>query len=441
MGDLYVAQCEYKANYLNNNETETSTPTNTTPKAARTASLYADDTPWVQNSAAQNNPTFGEKLHYRLFDLGLNFGVNLLVSAAFTNWVKNSHAPVWKNAPFAKKMLNSSPENAHAFLQRGIRKGIKVSDGVAGKMTDALTLTMGGNFVMIPSVWLGEKVKTRFVQAADDYHYGKDSSQNDPWLAHRHHVLATEDKPSLFGAVVGRAGSLMATQLTAMTLGDSKNIMSNIGKKYDIARLKNFRGLDHIAGRIGDVSGKTLSEISPKLSARFNRFANKHDLSFSSDQTQRWLKKHQNITRHDSGYKQAFKAKHEADIAGNVYNRALRDYSKYTALDALYTMATMVTIKPVISAVKSYIPGITYKQAEPEKAAIETRHDESAPLAVESPAKTAPDVTSGNSSKVAAEGVSITEKTAQPENSAPIQNIAQINHEGRLTQNAQQRRV
>lgn len=327
--------------------------------------LYAQFTPV---SAANDCKTFGEKAHHWLFDIGINFAANLVISAGFTHWFKHSHAPIWENAPFGKNFFGKSPENAHAYVQRGIRNTLKVSDGIAGKMTDALTLTTGGHIVMIPSVWLGEKIKTSFVQTLDNWHYGKDQVAQDPWIAHRHTVVNQEAKPSLLGTVVGRAGTVVAVQLAAMTLGDSKNMISWAGNKTGIETFKKFAGLDHVAGRFGDVVGRAASEGFPNFSKKIDQFARNQHLSFSSEQTKLWLAKYKNITRDSTEFRNAFNAQHATDIANGTYNRAVRDYSKYVALDTLYTWVTMATVKPIINWVNSYIPGITYQEKPLDKA-------------------------------------------------------------------------
>lgn len=307
-----------------------------------------------QNSHAANCKTFGEKFYSGVFDWGINFGVNLVVSAAFTQWVKHGSNPVWKNAPFGKTVFQQSPENAYHTVRKAIQNTTGFGPEPARIMADALTLTTAGSAVMVPSVWLGAKVKSAFVQTVDNWWYGKNSA-NDPWIEHRHDVVDDAPKASLFGAVVGRAGTMAAVQLSAATLGSNKNLLSWVGKTSNSSWLQKFEGLDHYSKTIGNAAGTAFSDAMPNVSKRLDIFTRGRNFVHSTEQI-----------------------KINPALAKQPYTGALADYTRYTALDTMYTIVTMGTIHPIINAVKSYIPGITYKertQRKPDTRVIQARSE------------------------------------------------------------------
>lgn len=338
------------------------TQTHTVPESVSrrddSASLFASKAPYLQK-------TLGEKLYSGVFDWGINFGVNLFVSAAFTQYVTHSKVPIWKSVPFGGKWLkqssifNHSPEVAYNHVRSGIGRGLKaISFGafdpapVAKVMADALTLTTAGSVIMIPSVWLGAKCKAGFVNAVDTLWYGHGNEETAAWLGARHEHVATEPKATLAGAIIGRIGTIGAVQLTSATLGANANLIKKLGNSEGIRWMQKFDGIDTISKTIGETAGYTLTKAAPKLSAKFNRYANSIGFEFSADQLSQ---------RTHLG-------------ANPQYNTALADYTRYTALDTMYTFVTMGTIHPIINAVKKVIPGMTYRDAPKPETTVTNIH-------------------------------------------------------------------
>lgn len=359
----------------------------TAPEVSKATPLPAAkthaDTPVTQPTDFQNISlhtsqckTFGEKAFSGVFDWGINFGLNLALSAAFTHYVSHSSRPIWKGASFGKEFFHKSPETAYGWVRDSIMHRTGASRDVASRMTDALTLTTGGHLIMVPSVWLGAKCKAGFVEGLDNWYYGKEKAEQDPWLQARHDAVEHSAKPTFLGTVVGRAGTVAAVQLTSITLGAKKNLITGIGHQIGSTRLQSFKGLNDIAGKFGHAIGAGFADAAPGLSKKMNDFARKRDFKFSTEQIDELLKKDgirlSASTEHDSAilnnpaYKQRYQGAFDA-IRKKDYDSATADYSKYTALDTLYTGVTMYTIHPIINTAKNLLPGMTYHDQPTEK--------------------------------------------------------------------------
>ncbi len=288
--------------------------------------------------------TFGEKAYSGIFDWGINFGVNLFLSAAFTHYVKHASKPIWKGASFGKGFFHEAPEAAFNNVRNWMQKTTGFSENTAARMADALTLTTAGTVVMIPSVWLGAKIKDDFVNSLDNWWYGKDVAKNDAWIQARHEQIENGPKPTLIGAVVGRVGTMAAVQLTAATVGSNTNMLKKLGDKTNIGWLKKFEGLDYYSKKIGHAAGTAITDAMPEASAKLDRYAQKIGFHHSAEQ----LAADSKLTTH------------------TPYTGTLSDYTRYTSLDTMYTAVTMYTIHPIINAAKSFIPGMTYTD-EPKK--------------------------------------------------------------------------
>jgi hypothetical protein len=310
--------------------------------------------------------TQGEKFYDMVFNTGINFALNLTVSAMFSHWVKNSTKPVWKDAPFAKEILSRSPIAAYETIVGKLQKAPFMatfkSDAskreVASKMADLLVLTTPGWAVMVPSVWLGEKFKSDIVHAIDKQHYGREETQPD-WVRQRHDTINNGKKPTFLGAFVGRAGTVGMTQLTAYTIGSEKNIFNYLGEKGNVGFLKQFRGLDNWAGKAGDAIGGTIAKTAPELSKTTNKSLRNIGFSFSHEQ----IEAAKPALKGDfEAIERVRRAGGKTRIGGKLYENGLQDFSKYVALDTLYTVVTSATIGPIVSFLKEHVPGMAYTQ-------------------------------------------------------------------------------
>jgi hypothetical protein len=307
--------------------------------------------------------TQGEKTYDLVVNGGINFALNLTISAMFSHWVKNSTKPVWKDAPFAKEMLSRSPIAAYETLVGKLQKTpfmnvLKTDSGkreVASKMADLLVLTTPGWVVMVPSVWLGEKFKGDIVHAIDKAHYGNEATQPD-WVKERHDEIDNGKKPTLLGALVGRAGTVGMTQLTAYTIGSEKNVFRYFGEKGEIGFLKQFHGLDNWAGKAGNGIGGVIAKTAPKLAEGTNKTLQKAGFSFSHEQI---AAAKPNLKTFDE-IENFRRAGGKTRLNGKRYDTGLQDFTKYIALDTLYTIVTSSTIGPIVGFLKEHVPGMAY---------------------------------------------------------------------------------
>lgn len=296
--------------------------------------------------------TFGEKKYDRIFNFDINFMVNLLSSAAFTTWMSHARTPI--KLPFAKEKI--APYMIQKKWAEGISKlpimqlfGDKTSAArisVSKTMAGILSLTFAGHFVMIPSVWLGSKFKSQLVNKWDREHYGEDA-QEDPSLKLRHAMVAAEERPTLLGAVLGRLGTIFATQFTGYTVGNGNNIPSLIGRKCNIGFLKNFKGLDYFTELMGSKVGSVVTEVMPKSTEKVNTVFRNKQYGWSNIQ----LDTHPELNGLPYG------TTTEKGYGGGIPEH----FGRNLVADILYTIVTASTISPAINFLKKYIPGITYK--------------------------------------------------------------------------------
>lgn len=306
-------------------------------------------------SPLANDLTYGEKKHRQIFGVAINFATNLLASAGFTYWVNHSEKPV---------NLFGHQFNRPAEVQRSIAKWIEAKPFMsvfresaarfeaAKVMAGVLTLTAAGHIIMIPSVWLGAKIKAPMVEWFNRRHYG-DEAMEDPSLKARHLAIRMEDRPTLFGAVTGRFGTILATQLTGYTVGSHRNLVRWAGSKLGVEAMEGFKGIDYMTEFAGDKFGGILSEALPKQTARLNESIAKHRYGWSMNQIEKAQKEGIDLT--DAAY---------GTLPNNAGTSGFNEhYGKYVVSDIMYTLVTALSINPAINFFKKYIPGMTYKPA------------------------------------------------------------------------------
>jgi hypothetical protein len=242
-------------------------------------------------SPLANEKTYGERVYSRVFDWGLNYWTNLLASAGFSHWVSNSTNQLQilnGNSPRdiqtrLGKWISNRPfmegyKNSELLKHGGIEAAEKISKGLInaeeagaliksasaiaernlGKrgfaMAESLTLLVPGFAVMIPSVWLGAKIKPWLVEKLNQRHYGTDA-MDDPSLKARHEALRAEERPTLLGTIIARLGTVLAVQGTAKFIGSESNTINTIGKWTNNESLKKFPGINNSAAEFGEKLG------------------------------------------------------------------------------------------------------------------------------------------------------------------------------------------
>lgn len=288
--------------------------------------------------------TYGERVYNAVFNQGINFWANLLLSAGFSLYAANYRHKI--KLPSMKEAATPS-DIQNKFINRiensWIIKSMKTDDAVAKNkrataISEVFTLLIPGHLIMIPSVWLGAKIKPAFVRYFDNKHYGENAEQ-DPSILYRHQMIDAEAKPTLLGATVGRIGTMMTTTTASRLIGSESNVLNKIGEKHDIAALKDFKGLNPIAKQFGEVmGGGATREI--KAVARAN---NKFSKAFTWSEAQ----------------------KKDAVLRGTTlgeYKQGIQDYTGFVAMDTLYTLVTASVIHPIM-AVLRHVPGMTYTTA------------------------------------------------------------------------------
>lgn len=276
--------------------------------------------------------------------------MNLLVSAGFTYWVNHSlrtfklpgHAEAKRPAQYQKELAGWMKNHLPIM---GWFKHAETKQEIASNMAGVLTLTAAGHVVMIPSVWLGAKIKAPLVKALNRMHYGAEA-MDDPTLATRHAAIEAEERPTLLGSVVGRLGTIFATQATAYTLGSSINIIKTIGERTPLKFMSRFHGLDNMTSQLGDNFGGAISAMAPKRTEAINGALRKN-YGFSLRQ----LEQHPEIAPLSYGQK---------NLTGHGGGLP-EHYGKYLVSDIMYSFVTAVSIAPAINFFKKFIPGLTYK--------------------------------------------------------------------------------
>lgn len=345
-------------------------------------------------SPLANDPTYGERVFQRLYGPGLNFGLNLVVSAAFTYWVNHSHTPITLSdklkhilpKDLSKEIFARSPARPAEFQSAiaqwaaktpimNLFKTQKIRDKAANSMAGVLTLTAAGHVVMIPTVWLGAKVKSPFVEWVDKRHYGSEA-MNDPSLKARHEAIRHEERPNLFGAVIGRLGTVVATQTAAYTIGHDMNFFVMAGKKWPRFKfLQKMTGIDNFTEFSGDRIGGMISEAIPKQMAQLNQTLAKKNYGWSLNQAEKFPKIGLSA---NMPY-----GTRRLGTDGVMHGGGFAEhYGRYTVSDILYTLVTALTIAPAINFSKKFIPFMTYRpkhevkaqsQEDPTEARIHTK--------------------------------------------------------------------
>lgn len=326
-----------------------------------------------QLSPIAQEKTYGERQYDFIFGTVINFWVNLIFSAAATHLVTHSKANF--KLPFlnketslsgmqqlvTEKIHNSPPmrlfgENAAYDPATKLTPRIRAANTLA----NVLTLTSAGHFVMIPSVWLGAKIKAPLVRHFNRKHYG-DAAMEDPTLKARHAAIEMEERPTLFGTLVGRAGSMVATQAVGYTIGNDANLFKWIGGKLNLGFLSKFSGLDHITGVLGKYSGSAVEHLLPQSTGALDKALAGSPLHMDWSVNQQL--EHRN----------ALSAGHASPVSGPQYQHATQHFGKYLAQDVLYSAVTAVSIAPAINFCKKFIPGMTYtpKVSEETRALVQ----------------------------------------------------------------------
>lgn len=311
-----------------------------------------DKTPVV--SPLANDKTYGERWYTTVFDWGLNYWTNLLSSAGFSQWAEHSTREI--KIPGLMKEA-ASPRQIQENLANGIAhngflnslmlgklrsetaavEGIAAGEAAVARrsmaMARSLTLLAPGFLVMIPSVWLGAKIKPWFVEKLNAFHYGAEA-MDDPSLKARHQAIAAEVRPTLLGTLVARMGTVGAVQLTALTIGSDKNFINKIGQKTGNAALQNFKGVDPVAENMGIALGNA---VPVKMQEQYNHFATRKSMNWSNKQLEV-----------------------EPGLAGTPYTKATQDLGRYIATDTIYTLVSALTIRPLLKMLR-FIPGMSYK--------------------------------------------------------------------------------
>ncbi len=295
-------------------------------------------------SPLANEKTYGERVYTRVFDWGLNYWANLLASAGFSQWASNSTKEIKifgfdKAAPrvlqeklgdWISKLSLMNGYKERQIAKHGLEDGMKFVSKRGFAMAESLTLLVPGFAVMIPSVWLGAKIKPMFVEWFNKRHYGDDAME-DPSLKARHQAIRAEEQPTLLGTVVARLGTVGAVQLSAKLIGSESNTINWIGEKSNIASLKKFNGINPAAETIGVGLGNSLpASIKQTLNAK----ASKWGLSWSNQQM-------------------------KIGKTG-TYDQTAQDLSKYIAMDTMYTAVSAGTIRPFLKLLR-HIPGMSHK--------------------------------------------------------------------------------
>lgn len=304
-------------------------------------------------SPLAQDKTYGEKKYELVFNKLINFWLNLIVSAGFTYWVSHSQRPI--KLPFQKTPASPSAiqGNISSWIEK--RRIMGVFNGnspgldatgqplaspratYASNASNVLTLVTAGHPILIGSVWLGAKIRAPFVKYLDRKHYGE-AAMDDPSIKLRHALIESAESPTLFGAIVGRIGTIFATQFASYTIGNPDNAVKWAGKKLNLGVVSKFPGMDYLAEVVGNKAGEVAVELSPNSATRFDKRQRQHQYDWSNQQ----------------------KANPLVDTT-RPYQNAPLHMGKYLAQDVLYTAVTSMTITPAINVLKRFIPGMTYK--------------------------------------------------------------------------------
>ncbi len=296
-------------------------------------------------------------MHDFVFNNLINFWINLIVSAGFTYWVNHSAHTI--KLPGMKEAAR--PAAVQKELGGWIRKiatpllgrfHTDTQNEISGNMAGVLTLTAAGHAVMIPSVWLGAKVKAPMVKWLNRMHYGADA-MDDTTLKTRHAAIEAEERPTLLGSVVGRFGTIIATQTTAYTLGSNVNFIRFIGEKTPLKFLSKFRGIDDFTSQAGNNFGGALTDMMPERMGRVNKHLSK-DYTWSLRQLEDATHRVPKEWNYGHSGPSADDARHR--VGGGINEH----FGKYLVSDIMYSLVTAATVAPAINFFKKFIPGLTY---------------------------------------------------------------------------------
>lgn len=303
-----------------------------------------DDTPVI--SPLAKDKTYGERWYHSVFDWGLNYWTNLLASAGFSQYAEHATRPVkvlgMKEAASPRDLQQKLAGwlRDHDPMMKSLQKKVEANEGLA-KATEviaersmararSITLLLPGFLVVIPTVWLGAKIKPWFVETLDKRHYG-DEAMTDPTLAARHQAIRAEARPTFLGAFIGRLGTMFAVQFTAQAVGSRNNFVNKIGEKYNNESLKKF-GIDPLTESVGNTLG---GAIPLGLRERYNGFARRRGFDWSEEQR---------LSLGKTG----------------PYSTATEDLGRFIAADTVYTLVTALTIHPVLKLLQ-HVPLMSYK--------------------------------------------------------------------------------
>jgi hypothetical protein len=295
-------------------------------------------------SPLANEKTYGERVYSRVFDWGLNYWTNLLASAVFSQWVEHGERPF--KLPLMKKVIAPPREIQQNFAEKLASLIPKIpfmkdiAADVAAKRSMAvarsLTLLMPGFFVMIPSVWLGAKIKPWIVETLNKHHYGEEA-MDDPSLKARHQAIEAEARPTFAGTFIARCATAVAVNIAALSIGSDKNWINKFGEKRGNAFLSKA-AVDPTTKQFGYALGGAAPQGAKTWT---NKLANRHGLNWSAEQFE----------------------KGEVKIVDGVvqkYDTALQDFGRFVVADTVYTLITALLIRPFIKIIR-HIPGMSYK--------------------------------------------------------------------------------
>ncbi len=361
-----------------------------------------DDRPVV--SPLVNDKTYGERVYHSIFDIGLNYWANLLSSAGFSQWAEHGNGKVPFSSKTPRELQKSLAEgiatkdplmtgripftNAKIPFFKGYVEKAEVGAGEKlAKFEEAvknvpqlelfenakldvhnikqlliedrsmararsLTLLVPGFLIVVPTVWLGAKIKPWFVSKLDQHKYGA-AAMDDPTLKARHDAIAAESRPTIFGAIAARFMTMAAVQVTAQAVGSEGNFVNKIGKNNEY--LSTF-GLNSATDKAGKVLGGAFPE---KMKAGFNRFARSKKLDWSEEQVRTHLVEKGYLSKDSIG--QLSTEMHAVAKKGmGDYKTATEDLGRFIATDTFYTIITACTIQPAIKLLRM-IPGMSYK--------------------------------------------------------------------------------
>ncbi len=294
-------------------------------------------------SPLANEKTYGERWYSRVFDWGLNYWVNLLASAGFSHWAANSTREI-KVPGLAKASPRTIQENLGKLIssqwfmngyknrqiaEHGVEKGMEFLGKRGFAMAESLTLLVPGFAVVLPSVYLGAKIKPWFVEKLNRWHYG-DEAMDDPSLKARHQAIAAEAQPTMLGTITARMVTVAAVQASAKFIGSENNTFNWIGKKVGNKSMQEFKGINPVAESIGVGIGNAMPA---GLQQKMNASAQRMGLSWSNAQAKKGM--------------------------SGAYNQAIQDIMKFISMDTIYTAVSAGTIRPALRVLR-HIPGMSH---------------------------------------------------------------------------------